>query len=86
MHPSQRIFRIRGGVDADHESKDEEERNKICIIMVPIQIYAYMATVPDVEVDEEDGMHVDEGSRTDLDSYANMPVVGCHAYIILGTG
>ena len=31
-------------------------------------------------------MNEDEGSRTELDSHANMPVVGRHAYIISDTG
>jgi hypothetical protein len=74
------------GVDAAYESKEEEERIKLCKIKVPIQTYAYMATIADVEVDGEDRMDVDEGSRTELDSHANMPVVGQNAYIISDTG
>jgi hypothetical protein len=45
-----------------------------------------VATVADVEVDDEGGMDIDEGSRTELDFYANMPIVGRHAYIISDTG
>ena len=65
---------------------EEEERNKLCKIKVPIQIYRYMATFSNVEVDEEDGIHAEEGSRKDPESHANMPVVGIPAYIISDTG
>jgi hypothetical protein len=70
---------------------------KLCKIKVSIQIFTYLATVAHVENDEEGGMKeggmkeggmnndVDQGSRTELDSHANMPV-GRHAYIILDTG
>jgi hypothetical protein len=70
-------------VDAADESK---KRIKLCNIKVPIQIFAYLATVANVEVDDEGGMDKDEGSRTELNSHANMPVVGRHAYIISDTG
>ncbi len=73
-------------MDAAYESNEEEERIKLCKIKVPTQIFAYLATVANVEVDEEGGMKEDEGSRTELDSHANMPVVGRHAYIISDTG
>ena len=86
MRPVQRKIGTHRGVDAAYESKEEEERNKLCKIQVPIQIFTYLATVADVEVDEEGGMNTDEGSRTELDSHANMPVVGRHAYIISDTG
>ncbi len=77
---------VRRMIDAAYESKEEEERIKLCKIKVPIQTYAYMATIADVEVDGEDNMDVDEGSRTELDSHTNMPVVGRNAYIISDTG
>jgi hypothetical protein len=70
-------------VDAVNESN---ERIKLCKIKVPIQIFAYLATIADVEVDDAGGMDEDESSRTELDSHANMPVVGRHAYIISDTG
>ena len=34
----------------------------------------------------EAGIQIDEESRTELDSHANMPVVGRHAYVISDTG
>jgi hypothetical protein len=75
------------GVDAAHESKEESERTKLFEIKVPIQIFTYMATVANVEADDGDDMNDDdEGSRTELDSHANIPVVGRHAYIISDTG
>jgi hypothetical protein len=73
-------------VDAAHESREEDKRIKLCKIKVPIQIFTYLATVADVEVDDGDGMNDEEDSRTELDSHANMPVVGRHAYIISDTG
>jgi hypothetical protein len=86
VQPGKRTNTNHKGVDAAYESKEEEERTKLCNIKVPIQTYAYMATIADVEVDGEDSMDVDEGSRTELDSHANMPVVGRNAYIISDTG
>ena len=86
VQPAQQTIGTHKGVDAAYESKEEEERIKLFKITVPTQIFAYLATVADVEVDEEGGMNEDEGSRTELDSHANMPVVGRHAYIISDTG
>jgi hypothetical protein len=87
VQPEQLKARNHGGVDAAHESTNEEERNKLIKIKVPIQIYTYLATVADVDLNENDSMDTeDDGSRTELDSHANMPVVGRHAYIILDTG
>ena len=45
-------------MDDAHESKEGEERNKLCKIKFPIQIYTYLDTVANVEVDEEDGTHI----------------------------
>ena len=86
VQTDQQTFRIRGGVDAAHESKGEQEINKIFKINVLIKIYTYLATVADVDIDEEDGTHIEEGYSIDLDSHANIPVVGRHAYIISDTG
>jgi hypothetical protein len=84
VQPVQQTIRTHEGVDAAHESKDEDERIKLFKIKVHIQIFAYMATVADIEVDEGDGMNDNnEGSRTELDSHTNMPVVGRHAYIVI---
>jgi hypothetical protein len=86
VQPGQQTNTNHKGVDAAYESKEEEERIKLCRIKFPKQTYAYMATIADVEVDGEDSMDVDEGSWTELDSHADMPVVGRNAYIILDTG
>ena len=51
-------------MDAAHESKEVEEKNTIFKIKVPIKKYKYLATVANVEVDEEDRMNIEEGSRT----------------------
>ena len=66
-------------MDSDHESKEEEDRHKLCRMKVPIQIYKYLDTVADVEFNEEDGAHIEESSATELDSHANMSAVGRHA-------
>jgi hypothetical protein len=76
VQPGQRTNTNHTGVNAAYESKEEEERTKLCKIKVPIQTFTYMATVADVEVDGEDDMNLDDGSRMELDSHANMPMVG----------
>jgi hypothetical protein len=87
VQPAQGKIGTREGVDAAHDSKEESERTKLLKIKVPIQIFTYMATVADAEADDGDDMiNDDEGSRTELDSHANMPAVGRHAYIISDTG
>ncbi len=65
--------------------QDHEERNKLVKINVPEHIYSLISTVmvSDVDVSEENDM---KESRTELDSHANMPVVGRNAYIISDTG
>ena len=44
------------------------------------------AMIADVEVDATDDCENAEPTRTDLDSHANMPVVGRNAYVISDTG
>ena len=73
-------------MDAAHELKEEEERNKPYKIKVTIKIYTYLYTVSDVEVDKEDGIHVEEGSSTGLDPHTNIPLLGRHAYLLLDIG
>jgi hypothetical protein len=55
---------------------------------VPLQVYSLLATIMvanvDLVVNDED-MGAEQ-SRTQLDSHANMPVVGRHAFIISDTG
>jgi hypothetical protein len=66
----------------------QERRNKLVKIGISEHLYSLISTVmaSDVNVIEDDGTHVEEISRTELDSHANMPVVGRHAYIISDTG
>ena len=68
--------------------QDQTKRNKLIKINVPEYIYSLLSTVmvSAVDVIEEDGIEVVESSRTELDSHANMPVVGKNAYIISDTG
>jgi hypothetical protein len=49
---------------------------------VPGYVYSLIATVSDVNV----AVETDEESRTELDSHANMAVVGRHAFIIPDSG
>jgi hypothetical protein len=67
---------------------DPEWRNKLIKINVSSYIYSLLATVlvSDVDVADDNMMDVEEASRTELDSHANMPVVGRHVYIISHTG
>jgi hypothetical protein len=78
------------GVGAAYESNNDAAEIKLFKINVPTQIFTYMATIADAEVDDGNGMRDDddndESSRTKLDSHANMPVVGRHAYIISDQG
>jgi hypothetical protein len=59
-----------------------EERTKLIKIAVPSYVYSLIATVSDVNV----AVETDEESRTELDSHANMAVVGRHAFIISDSG
>ena len=59
-------------------------------IHVPIQIYSLISVSvleagDDMSYDDN-GEQSNEQSRTELDSHANMPVVGRHAYVISDTG
>jgi hypothetical protein len=79
MQPSNRTWDP-GGV------QDQEKRNKLFKINIPVKIYSLIMSAVDMN-DESDNEDVaDESSRTELDSHANMPVVGSQAYIISDTG
>ena len=67
---------------------DSAQRNNLFKISMPTHIYCLLSTmmVSDVNGVDEDNMEVTESSRTELDSHANMPVVGHHAYIISDMG
>jgi hypothetical protein len=71
--------------DPGRESEDPNEREQLFKIKVPYQLYTLIATASAVNTDD-DGTGHEETSRTELDSHANMPVVGRHAYIISDTG
>jgi hypothetical protein len=68
--------------------RDHEERNKLCKINVPDYLYSLMSTmmVSAIDVSEEVNDTEEEESRTELDSHANIPVVGRNAYIISDMG
>jgi hypothetical protein len=71
-----------------HASEQRNKRNNLIKINVPTQIYSLLATVMASDVDDvdDDCMEAGESSQTELDSHANMPVVGRHAYVISDTG
>jgi hypothetical protein len=65
---------------------DDDEENKLSKINIPVRLYPYLTStvvVSSVDVTEES---MEEPSRTELDTHANMPVVGRNAYIISDTG
>jgi hypothetical protein len=68
--------------------RDSEERNNLVKISIPTHIFSLLATVTvsDVDAVDDESMGIRESSRTELDSHANMPVVGRHAFIISDTG
>jgi hypothetical protein len=68
--------------------QDPAPERKLFKIKVPLQIYSLLATimVTDVDLVVNDEDMGAEQSRTELDSHANMPVVGRHAFIISDTG
>ena len=62
-------------------------RTRLFKIKVPMQVYSLLATIMAADVNLVLDKNVDaEQPRTELDSHANMPVVGRHAYIISDTG
>jgi hypothetical protein len=67
---------------------NQSERTQLCKINVPDYLYSLICTtmVSAVDVSEEATDMDEEASRTELDSHANMPVVGRNAYIISDTG
>ena len=64
------------------DSDDKTKKKKLIKINVTDQIYYLLSTVngdPDTAISNED-------SQTELDSHANMPVVGHREYVISDTG
>jgi hypothetical protein len=61
-------------------------RNKLIKINVPDYIYSLISTEMVSALDVYEDNEREEESRTELDSHANMPVVGRNAYIISDTG
>jgi hypothetical protein len=86
MQPANRTWDPGGNEQNHHDYEDHELRNKLININVPVSIYSLLSTamVSDLDVAEEN--ELEEGSRTELDTHANMPVVGKNAYIISDTG
>jgi hypothetical protein len=68
--------------------QDAGPERKLFKITIPTQVYSLLATIivayVDLVMNEED--MAAEQSKTELDSHANMPVVGRHAFIISDTG
>jgi hypothetical protein len=64
----------------------DDQENELFKIKMPDSAYSLLrpAVVSSLDVSEENDM--EESSRTELDSHANMPVVGRNAYIISDTG
>jgi hypothetical protein len=69
-------------------TQDPNTERKLYKITIPTQVYSLLATIMATDVDlalNEEDME-SEQSKTELDSHANMPVVGRHAFIISDTG
>jgi hypothetical protein len=64
---------------------DPYERIQLYKIKVHFKIYTLLANACGVDINET-GTDEDEDSRSELDSHANMPVVGQNAYVISDTG
>ena len=63
--------------DPGIDNQDPNERRKLFKINVPSQLYTLIATASGVEDENGNTTHDEiENSRTELDSHANMPVVG----------
>jgi hypothetical protein len=65
--------------------QDHEERNKLGINF-PKHIHSLISTAMVLAVDISEENDMEEESRTELDTYANMPVVGRNPYIISDMG
>jgi hypothetical protein len=68
--------------------QDPDPECKLFKIKVPLRVYSLLATIMAADVDlvlDDEDMEAEQ-SRTELDSHANMPVVGRHAFIISDTG
>jgi hypothetical protein len=57
-----------------------------CKINNNLRRYIVTATISEINGNEDTEQDVREDSRTELDSHANMPVVGKFAYVISNTG
>jgi hypothetical protein len=66
-------------------STTEREPNS-CKINKDLQRYIATATISEINGNEDPDQDTREDSRTELDSHANMPVVGKFAFIISNTG
>jgi hypothetical protein len=69
-------------------TQDPDTERKLYKITIPTQVYSLLATImatdADLALNEED-MEAEQ-SKTELDSNANIPVVGRHYFIISDTG
>jgi hypothetical protein len=68
--------------------QDAGPERKLFKITIPTQVYLLLATIMVADVDlvlNEEDMAAEQ-SKTELDSHANMPVVGRHAFIISDMG
>jgi hypothetical protein len=69
--------------DPGGATQDSTERNELDKITIPFELYMLIANASDVDdntidIDENN----DNDSRTELDTHANMPVVGRNAYVM----
>ncbi len=67
---------------------NQDQERKLFKITIQTQVYSLLATtmVADVDLALNEELMAAEQFKTELDSHANMPVVGRHAFINLGYG
>ena len=87
--PSERRKNTVPASQMDSRNDQEPNSDKIIVHVTPyLQSLISTAFIGgiDGEADDEDSNDMEEDSRTELDSHANMPVVGRNAFIISDTG
>ena len=87
--PSKRRKNTVPASQTDSRNDREPNSDKIRVHFAPY-LHSLISTATigriDGEADGEDNNETEESSRTELDSHANMPVVGRNAFIISDTG
>jgi hypothetical protein len=86
--PSRREDQPGNIVRGNNDDREPNSDNKIALrVSTYLQYLIRAATVSSLDgAESESDADLVEASRTELDTHANMPVVGCNAYVISKTG